>query len=284
MVALQFTCPHCSGVFQVDSSMSGGQVACPHCRNVVVLPATSGAAPVQPTYPQTPGVQQPFPAPTTLAPQPQQPHEQPVRPPSPQAPVSAPVQEQAVTPPSSGQPLRPVPIAPQTPQQPIGGPTQQQPTTPVSPAPAPVPTVQPTGTGPRAPESQKATPKPTSPKPTGAKAGSRPLPMSAPIPVPTSPAQAATSPAVGSTPGVQSRGPSGGGEPLVIPTEDGTFVTLREPLRTVGEGDEEIELRSLTAEEKERKKLKKNLIVWGFGLVIIAIVVYALLTMGPISS
>lgn len=70
----------------------------------------------------------------------------------------------------------------------------------------------------------------------------------------------------------------------MIPTEDGTFVTLREPLRTVGEGDEEIELRSLTAEEKERKKLKKNLIVWGFGLVIIAIVVYALLTMGPISS
>lgn len=70
----------------------------------------------------------------------------------------------------------------------------------------------------------------------------------------------------------------------MIPTEDGTFVTLREPLRTVGEGDEEIELRSLTAEEKERKKLKKNLIVWGFGLVIIAIAVYALLTMGPISS
>jgi len=70
----------------------------------------------------------------------------------------------------------------------------------------------------------------------------------------------------------------------VIPTEDGTFVTVREPLKTVGEGDEEIELRSLTAEERERKKLKKNLIVWGFGLVIIAITVYALLTMGPIGS
>ncbi len=70
----------------------------------------------------------------------------------------------------------------------------------------------------------------------------------------------------------------------MIPTEDGTFVTVREPLKTVGEGDEEIELRSLTAEERERKKLKKNLIVWGFGLVIIAITVYALLTMGPIGS
>ena len=69
----------------------------------------------------------------------------------------------------------------------------------------------------------------------------------------------------------------------MIPTEDGTFVTVREPLKTVGEGDEEIELRSLTAEERERKKLKKNLIVWGFGLVIIAITLYALLTIGPIN-
>jgi hypothetical protein len=70
----------------------------------------------------------------------------------------------------------------------------------------------------------------------------------------------------------------------VIPTEDGTFVTVREPVKTVGEGDEEIELRSLTGEEKERKKLKKNLIVWGFGLVIIAITVYVLLAMGPVGS
>jgi len=70
---------------------------------------------------------------------------------------------------------------------------------------------------------------------------------------------------------------------LVIPAEDGTLVTLREPVKTVGEGDEEIELRSLTPEEKERKRLKKNVIVWGFGLVIIAITLYALLTIGPIN-
>ena len=59
---------------------------------------------------------------------------------------------------------------------------------------------------------------------------------------------------------------------------------MREPVKTVGEGDEEIELKSLTTEEKERKKLKKNLIVWGVGLVIIAITVFVLLTMGPIGS
>jgi len=70
----------------------------------------------------------------------------------------------------------------------------------------------------------------------------------------------------------------------VIPTEDGKLVTIREPVKTVGDGDEEIELKTLTAEEKEKKKLKKNLIVWGFGLVIMAITLYALLTMGPIAS
>lgn len=70
----------------------------------------------------------------------------------------------------------------------------------------------------------------------------------------------------------------------MIPTEDGKFVTLREPVKTVGDGDEEMELNSLTAGEKEKKKLKKNLIVWGFGLAIIAITLYVLLVMGPIGS
>jgi len=69
----------------------------------------------------------------------------------------------------------------------------------------------------------------------------------------------------------------------VIPTEDGGFTTLRDPVKTVGDGDEEIELRALTPEEKARKKFKKNLILWGFGLAIMAITLYVLLTMGPIS-
>lgn len=288
MVALQFTCPHCAGVFQVDSSMSGGQVACPLCHGVVMLPAMGGATPVQPTFPEPTGAQPQFP--TFPANQPQQPQEQPIRPPSPQAPVSGPAQEQAITPPGPEQPLRPVPIVPQGPQQPVGGqkpvggPSKQQPVTPVSPTPGPVTTGQPSGTGPRAPDSQKTTPKPTSRVPGDDKTGSRPLPMSAPIPVPTRPEQNATPTASASAPSAQSQGSAHGSASLVIPTEDGAFVTLREPVKTVGEGDEEIELKSLTAEEKEKKKLKKNLIIWGFGLVVIAITLYALLAMGPISS
>lgn len=287
MVAQQFTCPHCAGVFQVDSSMAGGQVACPHCRNVVVLPAMGAVAPAQPTFPQTPGVQQPFP--NVSAPQPQPPHEQPVRPPSPQAPIVGPVQEQAVKAPGAGQPLRPVPVVPQQPQRPAGGqtpirtPSQRQPITPASPTPRPIPTSQPTVTGPRTADSQKTTPKPTSPASGRDKTGSRPLPMSAPRPVPTSPTRSAAPTPSTPVPSTPSQRPTGGGKSLVIPTEDGTFVTLRDPIKTVGEGDEEMELKSLSPEEREKKKLKKNLIVWGFGLVIIAITLYVLLMTGPIS-
>ena len=45
MAAMQFSCPHCSGLFQVDSSLGGQQVSCPHCRGVVVLPAMAGYPP-----------------------------------------------------------------------------------------------------------------------------------------------------------------------------------------------------------------------------------------------
>jgi hypothetical protein len=86
------------------------------------------------------------------------------------------------------------------------------------------------------------------------------------------------------TPGgtAAARRPPGEGGPLVIPTEDGGFVTLREPVKTVGDGDEEIELRTLPPEERERKKQKKNLIIWAVGLVVIAVTLYALLAMGPL--
>ena len=42
MVAMQFSCPHCGGLFQVNSSLGGQQVSCPHCRGVVMLPAMAG--------------------------------------------------------------------------------------------------------------------------------------------------------------------------------------------------------------------------------------------------
>jgi len=96
-------------------------------------------------------------------------------------------------------------------------------------------------------------------------------PGKAPVPVSSTPNATAAA-----------RRPHGEGGSLVIPTETGEFVTLREPIKTVSDGDEEIELRSRPPEERERRKQKKNLIIWGVGLVVIAITLYALLAMGPL--
>jgi hypothetical protein len=49
---------------------------------------------------------------------------------------------------------------------------------------------------------------------------------------------------------------------VLIPLDDGTSVALREPVRTVGHGDNERELQSLTREEKERFRSLKSAITW----------------------
>ena len=72
------------------------------------------------------------------------------------------------------------------------------------------------------------------------------------------------------------------GSSIVLPTEDGAYVTIREPVKTIGRGDDAIELRSLSAEERKRRKFKKNLVLWGFGLLIIGITLALLLLVGPI--
>jgi hypothetical protein len=83
--------------------------------------------------------------------------------------------------------------------------------------------------------------------------------------------------------GAPARSSSSAQSSIVIPTEDGGFVRLRDPVKTVGEGYEAVELRSHSPEERASWKLKKNLIMWGFGLAVIGITLYVLLKMGPLS-
>ena len=59
-------------------------------------------------------------------------------------------------------------------------------------------------------------------------------------------------------------------------------MTLREPVKTVGYGDEAIELRAKSPEERARWRLKKNLIIWGFGLIVLVLTFAILLLMGPL--
>ena len=84
----------------------------------------------------------------------------------------------------------------------------------------------------------------------------------------------------GATPLRAASGPASGS--IVLPTEDGGYVKLREPVKTIGRGDDAVELRTLSPEEKARRKFKRNLILWGFGLVMIAITLALLLFMGPL--
>lgn len=175
MVAVQFSCPHCRGMFQVDSGMAGQQVACPHCRGLLVVPAAGG-----------------YPGP---------------------APVPPLLQS-----PSQVQPVQPTPVQP-TP-------------------------VQPTASASRSSgESGRPGPLPMSPK--------APARVSAPAASSMAPASVADGP-----------------------------IRLREPVKTVARGDDEVELRRLTPEERARRKMIKNVVLWGLGFVIIAITLVALLFRG----
>ena len=41
MPAMQFTCPYCQGLFEVEESLAGQQVACPLCNGVVTTPGAA---------------------------------------------------------------------------------------------------------------------------------------------------------------------------------------------------------------------------------------------------
>ena len=66
---------------------------------------------------------------------------------------------------------------------------------------------------------------------------------------------------------------------VLIPTDDGSYARVYEPKRTVGYGDEEVELRQLTAEEKAWRRFKRNVIMWTIGTLILSGAMY-LLTQG----
>ena len=61
---------------------------------------------------------------------------------------------------------------------------------------------------------------------------------------------------------------------------------MREPVSTAAWGDQGLghqagELRTPTAEERARRKWRKNIILWAFGLLILGITLALLLLTGP---
>ena len=59
---------------------------------------------------------------------------------------------------------------------------------------------------------------------------------------------------------------------VAVPTEDGGYVTVRETPKTIGKGDDEIELRRLTPEEKAKRRMRRNIIMFCICMALLGII------------
>lgn len=59
---------------------------------------------------------------------------------------------------------------------------------------------------------------------------------------------------------------------VLIETEDGGYVALREPVKTVGTGANERELHVLTPEQKAKRRIIRNLVVFSVGLTVLFVI------------
>lgn len=59
---------------------------------------------------------------------------------------------------------------------------------------------------------------------------------------------------------------------VVVPTPDGGYATLRKKSKTVGKGEGEVELKELSPEEKRKKRLRYNLVMWSVCFLILFVV------------
>jgi hypothetical protein len=64
---------------------------------------------------------------------------------------------------------------------------------------------------------------------------------------------------------------------VLIPTEEGSYVALREPVKTVGKGVNERELHVLPPEVKQKRRALRTIIVYVVGLIVL-VVSFILLT------
>lgn len=70
--------------------------------------------------------------------------------------------------------------------------------------------------------------------------------------------------------------PKTAADTVAIPTDDGGYVTVRDSVKTVQFQGEEVEVRRLTPEEKQRKRLIRNIITAIIGILFLTIVAIVL--------
>lgn len=249
--ALPVSCPFCNGMFQVTTDMAGQAVACPHCQQAVTTP-----------HPQETQVAPPGGYAGGLV------TESPLTPPTTQSPeVSIPTVPQS---PASHQAPAHQPQSQQAPAQTASRPATQSTPTPslVQPAASSAadPNMMPPGfespqTGASSASSSTAPVEPSSAESSEDVEGI--LPPAAAQPDELLPPGASQTP----------------GQEVALPKEDDAKGVVPALGDDSGSGNS---LRRPEPNEKENRKFKKNLILWTFGLIIIAIVGAILTYLGPI--
>ncbi len=240
MPPVHLSCPHCTGILQVEPHLAGRQVTCPTCLNPITIPTfgpeLTGAA-LGPPGMGPPGMGPPGmgpPAPPSFAP--------PAPPPPGPGPGS----------PGYGSSQDPLPLAcphcsglfqvlPSMAGQAVACPHCQVavtvpswgPPAPPAPAPAPLPSPAP----------------PPSPSP---QFGPPLSPVAPPGPPPAVPGPPAPLPV--------SSGPT---RPIPVTPRpvSGPVTPIEERSKTIGRGDEKVELRKLTPEERAQRRRTRNLIM-----------------------
>ncbi|MBW3597462.1 MAG: hypothetical protein KY475_09335 [Planctomycetes bacterium] len=279
--AISLGCPICSGVFQVTRSMGGQQVACPHCSNAVMLPEFEAppppgaeppagqwsAPPLSPPPSSEHGWGPPAPTPSYTPPAPQEPAEthEPLQPSSDDLPpaakkrTTAPAREKAddLLPPGAkatrGHPSTPAPAADEDDLLPPGASKKKQAPAAVEKRSKAEELLPPGASKKKSAAVEKKQSKADELLPPAA-AKSRETTKKRPAEVEEDSATPA------GRPGVAADGS------ILVPTDDGRYVALREPVKTVGKGDREIELRRLTPDEKAARRFKRSLFLATFGL------------------
>jgi len=61
---------------------------------------------------------------------------------------------------------------------------------------------------------------------------------------------------------------------IALPTEDGSVMVVTESPKTVGSGEEAIEVRRLSPEEKARRRFRRNMILWSLCILVLLVVFY----------
>jgi hypothetical protein len=309
--AYQLGCPHCGGLFQVTQAMGGQEISCPHCYTAVLLPELGSPPPSLPQgeyvpYPPeapSPFESPPFPAgpapsvgaysepgpadlwnsqapqgatepaffqPAPFEPAPSQPAFQPAPLqtfPAPQAETAGETLEDLLPPGAVSRKAEKEPKPRAEKEKSLPDTKKKKAKKPVAPAP----------TEPAATDVDELLP-PGAPSKKEIPEQKREvaeveelLPPAVETPKKNAPIPLGDDGA-GRKPGVAADGS------VLIPTDDGQLIALREPVKTVEVQGREIELRRLTPEEKEQRRFRRNLFVAGFGLLflIVTMIIMAL--------